>query len=454
MFGSRLTAVLGLLALSSCSMFAKGKSSLGSGAPSAGGVPGGVGPKVDDDDPPHVARAIERLDAMAKLIEARSFAEYARESADFQGTFIFQNGWAGEKKRDSMKSRLDALDAAAFKAHGGRLTVVGDAKRVLKLDTGTVAAVEEAVDACDEAAKTPTSGGGGAAIELAKRVKAYEATLARVTKMDATAFRYFGEARRGTIDVPTKLMKCEVALAAAESQYADEYIAEETPKGEVETGCGVISWVARGVSLGGGRWSPYERAAGGASFPERLACNKLPKTNKLPAPFRSSAQDFASYVDVKLASMVNVIDGKPTVETSDEDLRVYRYQSFNAYSKQWKFAKNPCGEGKLFCEAGGSRGATAYNKLEHALDRAAVHAGGNPDRCGQHLQEAKNHAKWFAEFHADAVKSGSWITGATYKTKKGEKLPEKAFIAAFEAKGKLADDRLIEKYCAKPAPKK
>ena len=101
----------------------------------------------------------------------------------------------------------------------------------------------------------------------------------------------------------------------------------------------------------------------------------------------------------------------------------------------------------MFCEAGGSKGALAFNRLEHALDRAQVNAGSNAQLCKAHLKDAVARGKWFGEFQADSKKTGTWTSGATYKTKKGEKLEETAFVAAFKAKGQLADERLLGTYC-------
>lgn len=455
----RPLAGLSLLVLCNCSLLSRGTSQLGSKSPS---VPGSASsaaarssaPRVkpDRDDPPHVTRAIERLDAMEKMIADRDFAHYARESRDFQGTFLFHDGWAGEKKRDAIKARLDALDARAFQAFGGRLTVVGDARRVLKIDGDAAEAAGVALDACRTATATRTTGTGEASGALAKAISAYEKALARAVKADPMTVHFFGEVGKyGTADVPTLLLECEVQLAAMSAQFADEYTPETAPTTEYETACGVVDWVAAGVQIGAGKFAPYSRSKGGASSPERLACNKLPARGNANAGFSDAIQDLSQYLDIPAAKLVITVDGPPSIEVNDEDLHTYRYQKLRAYSRQYKFAKNPCGGARVFCEAGGSRAATAYNKLEHALDRAAVHAGKAPDACKAQLKDAKAHAAWFEEFHADAVKSGEWVAGATYKTKKGDKLTEQALIAAFADKAKLADDHLLDKYCTRPA---
>jgi hypothetical protein len=440
-------------------LIAKGKATTG-GATKSGAADrvtsktSGGGLTPDDDDPPHVTAALTRLDKLAEMIEQRQFAEYARDSSDFQTTILLRNGWADESKHDAIQARLNELDAQAYPAFGGRLVVVGDGARVLKADEDAIEAATEMVTACNDAARMSTTGQGEASDKLTKAVAGYEKAMARVKKLDVTAFRYLGGTKNGSIDVPTALMKCEVGLAATATQFGDEYVPEPSVETTTRAGCGKIEWLAGGVQIGSGQFAPYTRTVGGNSFVEEMPCNKLPKANRMPAALRDAAMAFAEHVEVPLSKLVIVTDGKPYTEVNDEDLHVYRYQKLLAYSKVFQFRKNPCGDEKTFCEIGGSQGAAAYNRLEHYLDRAAAHRGGAPDRCKDHLKQAKERAEWFNNMHAEMVKSGKWITGATYKTKKGAKLKEKDFIASFAEKGKLADDRLLEKWCSKSAAKK
>ncbi|MBA3817332.1 MAG: hypothetical protein H0X17_00435 [Deltaproteobacteria bacterium] len=453
----RMILALSLVGGGGCSLISKGKASLGGGgsspvASTTGGGPAVPQVKPDEDDPPHVRTALDRLDKMQAMIADKDFARYARESRDFQGTYLFHNGWEGERKREAMKQRLDALDAAAFKAHGGRLfAAVGDAKRLTTgVDPDAVEAAAEALTACETAAGTSTTGRGDAAEERRTRIGAYEKALERVRKIDAKAFHWYGDApRAGTLDVPTKLMECEVKLVASELQFADEYAPEEAGKTVVEKGCGVIEWLADGVQVGGGRFASYTRTAGGNSYVEKIACGKVPKQDRFPAALAAAVKEFKGHMSKP--NLVIVTDGKPYIESNEEDFRLYRYQKLRAYAKDFELSSNPCGSLKLFCEAGGSRGAGGYNRLEHHLDRAAVHAGKDPERCKGHLKNAKAQAAGFETLRADLVKSGEWKSGATYKTKKGAQLKEQDFIRSFAEQGKLADDRLLEKYCDKPA---
>ena len=165
----------------------------------------------------------------------------------------------------------------------------------------------------------------------------------------------------------------------------------------------------------------------------------------------AAVKEFAADIEMKLSDLVITVKGPAYIEVDDDDLTPHRYQLLTAYSKKFVLGSNPCGKGKTFCEAGGSRGAAAFDELEHALERAAVHAGKSPDRCRTFLKTAKTQAEWFAQFRDDAIKSKDSISGATYKTKKGTLLKEKDFVAAFARRGEQAQEMLDTKYCAKPA---
>jgi hypothetical protein len=456
-----LFVALSLVAVSGCSLISKGKSAAAgagslpssSSVPSSSGVPVAPQVKPDKDDPPHVTAALARLDKMEKLIADKKWAAYAHESRDFQGIFLFHNGWADEKKHDAMKQRLDALDAMAFKAFGGRLVAAGDAHRILKMDQDTIDAAVETVDACHAAASMSTTGRGEASEKLSKAIAAYDKALARVVKMDPNALHYFGEGKKGssdTIDVSTELMECEVQLVGAATQFADEYAPEPIPKTETEKGCGEQDWLADGVAIGGGQFAPYTRTKGGAAFVEAMACKKMPTRNKYPGALRDAVNEYAENIDIKLKSLVVVMDGKPYVEVDDEDGHPHRYQKLKTYSREFEFSKNPCGAPKLFCEGGGSQAMASYNRMEFAMERATAHAGENPELCKKHLNEAKKLAAGFEQLHTDAVKSKQWIAGATYRSKKGSKMTEKEMIASFATIGQQADDHLADHFCSKP----
>ncbi len=449
-----------LVALAGCSILARGKDSAGGGASDrlgdAAGEAGEDSPladvpqlEADDDDPPHVVSALERLDQMQKYIEARDWERYARESRDFNSILLFKDGWKGERKRPKIKKRLAALDAAAFKSFGGRVRkLVGSGKRITKgADPDAVEAAVVAVKACKEAA-TQTIDRSEAQSKLDKGMKAYDKAVARALKMDRDAFRFYVEASDEHVNVPTELLECEARLVSVGQEIGDEYEPEVAPKTDAEVACGSMRWLADGVQTGGG-FASYSRTAGGAEYAQRVPCKKLKKKDRYPRALRGAIKEWEEEYDIRDA--VFVTDGQPYVEEDEDDYRLHRYQVLIAYSKSFTFAGNPCGgsDAKLFCEAGGSKGARNYNELEHHLDRAQFHAGRAPDRCKEHLKGAVKNWENFQSIKEELDKSGDWVSGATYRTKKGEKLVEKEFIASFKEKGELADERLFDKYCSK-----
>lgn len=398
---------------------------------------------ADPKDPPAVKNKLEELEDLEKLLAEMRWNDYALKSKRLHSYFLFENGLAGQPKREPIMKRLAALDAQAVATFPRLTPLVGKDPRVLEVDADVLEPLVGVLDACDGAKDIRNKEA------LAETLAAYEKAVARVKKVDTKGFRYFGDtkSRFGTADIPTALLACEGNLAAADGGFADAYVEETVPATEVEVGCGSAVFLADGIRTGPNQFAPYTRTEGGAAYPEKADCRKLAKKNRFGGAFAAAVSDYAKYIEIPASEIVVVAEDKPYVEEAQSDGRLHRFQKLVAYSKKFRFAKNPCGGDKIFCEAGGSKGAAAFNRLEHALDRAAVHAGANPQQCKAHLADAKSRAAWFAEFHADAKKDGSWIAGATYKTKKGQQLKEAALIKAFADKGQLADDRLLGKYC-------
>jgi hypothetical protein len=251
------------------------------------------------------------------------------------------------------------------------------------------------------------------------------------------------------VDVPTQILECEARLVAVGDQFGDEYEPEVAGDANTEVACGAMSWLADGVQVGGD-FAPYSRTEGGAQVPEKMPCSKLKKKSKVPRELKAAVNEWKEYYEIDDA--VFVTEGAPYVEEKEDDLRLHRYQVLVAYSKKFTFAGNPCGgrDEKLFCEAGGSKSARAYNEMEHHLDRARFHAGRAPDRCKQHLKAAVKGWEWFQSMMEEMKQNKKWVSGATYRSKKGELLKEKDFVASFEEKASSADEKLTAKYCSRP----
>ncbi|MDQ3338730.1 MAG: hypothetical protein M4D80_26490 [Myxococcota bacterium] len=444
-----------VLLLSGCSMIAGGKASLGgksASAPSSSKAsapstdnPGGstdVGETPDEIENPRR----QTLEGLAKRIEAGEMSMYALESHREHSKLAFMEDRWREPPQDALVAkRLAQLDAIAFKKYPRVAANVGDGVRVSEADEDAIEAAKKMIAACQSVASIRGSSEMGK--ELADKTAAYEKEIARVKKLDPNAFRYLGK----DVDIPADMLSCEHGISETAGYAEDRYIPETAASAPTEKQCAAVDFLIDGVQLGGGRFAPYTRTVGGRQAMEAMDCKKLAKKNKFPKTMTAAVKEVAEEVGFKLSEMTVVAKGAPYIEADDDDGRLHRYQILTVYSKNFEAAGNPCGKGKVFCEAGGSRGATAFNMVEFAFERAAAHAGKDADKCKKFLEEAKQQAAWFAEFREDSIKNKSWISGATYKTKKGVKLPEKAFVAAFAEKGKDAEEMLDNKFCRKPA---
>ena len=414
------------------------------------GGPTSVAPKVaaDEDDPDDVRAAIRDLSEAEGELAKADFQRYSSTSARYNYSFYVKKEYDQYKKAPQLKARLEALDAKAVAMVGGDLAKNwGDGMPVTAAKSPeAIEAVQKAIDLCDRATDTAGSYHAGEthATRIRDNVKKYEDALARALRADPGIVRYVGDTGSGTIYVPGELMKCESRIADARIDIDDEYQPEEA-KGETEKGCGREDFLADGIQTGSNVFASYHRTAGGESYPEKIACSKIPAKTTAPRAFADAIHELEDNDGVKV---VVAVDGKPWVEESQDDYRLHRFQKLVAYSKSFSFAKNPCGPGdKMFCEAGGSKTARMFNELQHHIARAEVHAGTRPDRCKAHLKDATKLWEEFQSFHDDAVKSHGWIAGATYKTHAGEKLSEKDLLAKFEQQAKLADDRVLGDYC-------
>jgi hypothetical protein len=381
---------------------------------------------------------------MEKELEAKKLQRFAALSTETWFR-LYEPGKddqeiAKSPKLGALKNRLAAVEARLVERAGDAAKMAyGDGKRVKTAAPDALEEAEAAIKMCEHA--TDTSGvraaGDTDASILQDHYKKYQAKLAHAAKIDPNVLAHRS--------VRMKVVACEYMLGVARLDFDDDY-QPQFAKSETEKGCGKQTLMAAGVQIGSGKFAPYARL--GVTYAEKIDCKKLAKKSNAGKAFKAAIREYEEQEGVKTG--VYVVNGKPYVKEQD-DGRLYQMQDIDVYAKDMELAKNPCGGEKTFCEAGGSKSVAALNRLEHALDRAELHAGKDPDRCKKHLKEAKAQAAQFDKLHASAVKSGDWVSGATYKTRKGAKLSEKELLAAFATKGKLADDRSLDDYCAKPS---
>jgi hypothetical protein len=424
-----------------------------SGSSSPSGSSGGSKVAASDDDPREIASAIRELDSADKKLADGDIDGYARISTRFNYDWYVKNELPDHPKSGKLKARLASLDSKAVTLAGGLLAKhYGDGKRVLVVkNKDVIEAMDKAISLCSGA--TTTSGGYSKGetyqTRLADNMKKYEEALDRALRADPNVIRYVGEWTSGYKDVPMDLVRCEAKIAEHRLNIEDNYVHETAPEGAGEKkGCGKLTWLADGVQVGPNQFAPYTRSAGGQSYSEEIPCAKIPKKDSVGKELARAINEFKAYnKDIK--NPVFVVRSKPYVQESNDDYRLHRWQEIEAYSKTMSLRANPCGGEKVFCEVGGSKGGRRFNELEHMLERADVHAGLRAERCKGHLKNAFKKWEEFRDFRDDLKKSGEWVEGATYKTKKGEKLPEPDFVAKFEKLGKLADERALGDYCSK-----
>ena len=442
-----------MLLLSGCSLIS-GRASLGgksASAPSSAKASAAATGNEISTEVGETPEAIENprkqtLEGLAKRIEAGEMAMYALESHREHAKLAFmEDRWRDPPQDALVAKRLAELDAVAFKKYARVAANVGDGARVREADRDAVEAAKKMISACQAVAGI--RGSSEMRKEIADKTAAYEKEIARVKKLDPNAFRYLGK----DIDIPADMLACEHGIAETAGYAEDRYVPETAASAPLEKRCAAVDFLIDGVQLGGGRFAPYTRTVGGRQAMEEMDCKKLPKKNKFPKAMTAAVKEVADEVGFKLSEMTVVAKGAPYIEADDDDGRLHRYQILTVYSKHFQVAGNPCGKAKVFCEAGGSRAAGAFNRVEFAFERAAAHAGKDADKCKKFLEEAKQQAEWFAKFREDAIKSKSWVSGATYKTKQGVMLPERELVAAFATKGQDAEEMLDNKYCRKPA---
>jgi hypothetical protein len=401
-----------------------------------GGGAAAVAPKVaaSEDDPHEIKSVMRDLDEMEKWSQEGGGLRFGAVSAAIGKRLFLEKEDAiwNHSKHGKLKQRYLAIKVGFARAAGPRaVEIMADGMPLTEENSDAKEAMDAALRACSDLQKISNS---------EDRIPIYEEKLARAKKIDAKTLRANGNDVRFAI--------CEHTLSDRKMDFEDEYVQEKAPEGASEKkGCGKITWLADGVQIGSGKFAAYTRSAGGQSYSEEIPCGKVPAKDKFGTELARAVKEFKDYnKDIK--NPVFVVRSKSYIEESKNDYRLHRWQEIEAYSKSMPLRANPCGAEKVFCEAGGSKGGRMFNELEHMMDRADVHAGIRPARCKEHLKNAFKKWETFRDFRDGLKKSGDWVEGATYKTKKGEKLKEKDFVAKFEKLGTLADERALGDYCS------
>ncbi len=449
---------VGLSGLAACSIISQGKDSIGDGAPDklgdkAGDVTDDAPVKIpgskleaDDDDPPHVSRGIERLEKMEVALKAKEWLTYTELSHEMWKLTLKDHNYDDTDKKGAIVDRLLELDAAAYKAYGGEVYALigkGKPKRVLDgLPSGASEVANALEDACE---RLPDPRGNIDQDRLQTTLAEIDAAIAKGKKIDKRVFRSYLE---DSPDVANVLIPCDLKRREVSTVAGDTYIpgplAAQMPGGlKYKKMCGVSEFNFEAPAIGGGRFGPYLYNLSG--YAKKVPCNQLKKKNKFPRALKDAVAAYRADNKDPHGEMVFVTDGSPFV-TRNDDGELNRYQPMKVYSREFSESIHPCGGENVQCEAYRDDGVhVTFNRMEFALQRAAVHAGKDVDACKKQLGLAKELSAEIATRRA----SDDWNSEMAYLTRYSGKLDDKQFGAAAADRGERADDRLESGYCKK-----
>ncbi len=234
-----------------------------------------------------------------------------------------------------------------------------------------------------------------------------------------------------------------LASADPDDDDDDDYTEQDIVQGKVVEVCGRFPFIVEAEWVRAKKFGPYQYNVRGDL--EKLPCDKLVKKNKFGKEVADAVA--AMRKDQEDPSIIVVQTDKPYEGSKDTGERD-RFLPLMAYSKHMKGLDGPCGAGYQ-CEAGGFEVPGTWNKLEHALARAAVHAGKDEARCKAQLKIAASKITWFAQEHELHGKLPYWKK-MKYVNRAGDtKLDAAGLEKHFAAREALIKERTAGTYCAK-----
>jgi hypothetical protein len=396
--------------------------------------------KVSDKDPIGIQNAADELEKMEAALEKGDVADYVQRQQ-----FLFDDLASPSEEVESsprhkkLLAWMRALDLRAAAMAGGHAPeIMGDGKRFSDVDEDAVKAAEEALFACEQAAKTSSHTSAEDIKTLGAAYADYEKKLARVNKIDKRATRYAKVGDGRYVDMAPKFVRCEAQSAALRMEFEDTAVREDRVGGRYKD-CGYSDWVFVALHLGRNKFGPFEidgvHTDNGRAYP----CKKFPRRSKVPAPLVKAMKRDVVVKKGEIMTMVGDYD------VQRDGLDIKKYATIRLYSKETEINKSDCGETdpKVVCEASYSKNARAYNEVTHFHARAAVHRkAGRAARCKELLERARVTAeKW--------DKDRDENKGMRYKVNGGEVLSEEKITSAIEKLGSQADERAIGGWCAK-----
>jgi hypothetical protein len=403
--------------------------------------------KTSDKDPIGIQNAADELAKMEAALDKQEVWEYAR----MQGLLYDDLYAPSDEMRESKRYKpllkwMRDLDVRAAQIAGGHAPeIMGDGKRFDDVSEDAVKAAEDALFACEQAAKTPHSGSSNDMKALDKNYAEYEKKLARVNKIDKRATRYATIGGGTYKDLAPKFAGCEATYAALRMEFEDRAVMEDRVGGSYKD-CGYSDWTFVALHLGRNKFGPFEidgvHTDNGRPFP----CKKFPRRGKVPAPVLKAAK---AELTMRKGEIWTMVGG---FEVQRVGLDIKKYATVRIYSKETQINKNDCGEAdpSVVCEASYNETARAYNEITHYQKRADLHrkAGRGP-RCKDLLEKAHKSAEDWKQKRDSQVESGDWKKGLQYKTRDDGVLSESKIVSAIEKLGSQADERALGGWCEK-----
>jgi hypothetical protein len=404
----------------------------------------------DPDELSPLVSSLERMDKSIRSSGQNQIDDYKNNALGLAGGLWVQP--SDEVKKSPKLAKLRAWQTSLEKIVVKRVgtdnatAIYGDGKRVTRLDGDVIEAAKEALQACESAAATSNTGSGQEDVKnMDEAFKKYQSKLDRVMKADPAAVRWVGvEDGAFSRDFLSAFMACEWSMSERRAMFED-YYTRDASRAEKFKGCGYEEWTLSALVTGRGT-SGYKLDGIPAVNGMATSCSKLPKRTKLPGNLKSVA--LREIPGAREKGRVLTVYGKNTIRRG---LDHYKLVGIRMWGKDITLTTSDCGEKdpKLVCEASGSKTVFTFNAIAHYLERAEHHkAGGRAEKCKQMLGEARKSAEEWTKFVEDAKKSGEWVKGLTYMTKKHGRMNEKEIVAKVEELAQTADERSIG-YCGK-----
>ena len=402
--------------------------------------------KVSDDDPSDIREAASQVEKMEEALEAGDFASYGTAQQRARSALDEEDARESSKHKP-LTARVRALDLRfAAQAGGHAAEIMKDGARTREASEDGLTAVNEALHACNQAAKaTLSTDATGRAVELEEAYARYEKKLARARKVDPKALRHVGKDLDGLgkHDHAIDFALCEAEVTAKRLDLEDRDPVERYERTS-STQCGYYEWEFAAPRLVGGGFGSFELDGVHTDNAYPYPCKKFPRKSKVPKVLAGAIKRGV----IVSKGEVLVLQGEFRVsETGDGYVK--KFATVRHYSKKTKITTGECGESdpKIGCENNSSPTALRYNQVSHYSKRAAAHRKvGRVARCKELLKKASS----YAEDWARNQESGSNDADEKFtrlKTIDGI-MPKAEAMAALKKLGGQADDRALGPWCA------